>query len=139
MYQYFLQAVPTRLLYQWSEVSTYQYAVTQHDRTIRNQKIPQGTPGIFFRYEISPLSVHVDIRLSLVSGLVRLASLVGGVFVSAGLLRDAGAMLHRWLLGPIWAHFLSILFSRLLHSWDRSGLQSVSSSPPSLQLIDVVD
>ena len=60
-------------------------------------------PGIFFKYDISPILITVgEQSYTLAQFVVRLCGIVGGVFVTAGLVYDGEGA---WLYGEMgwWA------------------------------------
>lgn len=60
-------------------VHTNQYAVTEHSRSVTHFMIP----GIFFKFDIEPLSLTVtEYRTSFVQFVIRLVNVLGGVLVS---------------------------------------------------------
>ena len=83
MFQYFVSAVPTLFLdARGRKLHTHQYSVTDYTREIEHGK---GVPGIFIKYDIEPLMMTVRERgTSLVQFLVRLAGVLGGVWVCVG-------------------------------------------------------
>ncbi|KAI9217924.1 endoplasmic reticulum vesicle transporter-domain-containing protein [Blastocladiella britannica] len=102
MYQYFVNVVPSRYLSTWSTISTNQYAVTDHKQVIATN--PDGSmvgiPGIFFRYNFEPIAIQITEGSgeSFPRFLVRMAGILGGVYVCAGhihgLARAAAAFLN---------------------------------------------
>uniref|UniRef100_A0A1I8I331 Endoplasmic reticulum-Golgi intermediate compartment protein 2 n=1 Tax=Macrostomum lignano TaxID=282301 RepID=A0A1I8I331_9PLAT len=92
-YQYFVQVVPTELHRRGlsaaagATVRSFQYAVQELDRVIDHGRGSHGLPGLFFKYEVSPLQVVVkDAGLPLSSFLTNLAAITGGVFACSALL-----------------------------------------------------
>lgn len=87
MYQYFLQVVPTKVDTTFSSVDTYQYAATENNRTISHSKGSHGVPGIFVKYDLSSLRVHIrESHQPFSQFLVRLCGIVGGIFATSGIL-----------------------------------------------------
>jgi hypothetical protein len=85
-FQYFLSIVPTtyidnnnRILY------TNQYSVTDYNNIIDINKGLISVPGIFFKYDIEPISVKIteNSKIGFIRFLVRLSGLVGGIWVTA--------------------------------------------------------
>ncbi|KAL3898191.1 MAG: hypothetical protein SGCHY_002913 [Lobulomycetales sp.] len=98
--KYFLNLVPTiyidhassnplRIVLGGRTMNTNQYAVTEY-RTESDDERSGNIPGIFFKYEIEPISVRVtaEKQSSLVHFVVRLAAILGGLFVCTGILHD---------------------------------------------------
>jgi hypothetical protein len=60
MYQYFLKVVPSSYT-NLRNVSTHsnQYSVTEHFRAFERSPfgVPNGLPGVFFFYDLSPIKV----------------------------------------------------------------------------------
>ncbi|TPX50431.1 hypothetical protein SeLEV6574_g00904 [Synchytrium endobioticum] len=92
MFQYFVSIIPTIYnvpgVVSDNVVLTNQYAVTDYQRSIDHLRGAQGTPGIFIRYEIEALSVRItETRSSsFLHFVTRMCGIVGGVFVTAGML-----------------------------------------------------
>lgn len=87
MYQYYIKIVPTR--YQAlgkSEIESNQYAVTEHLRHL-SPGSGRGLPGVYFYYEISPISATVTEkrRGSILPFLTSCCAILGGVFTVMGL------------------------------------------------------
>ncbi|EXX76520.1 Erv41p [Rhizophagus irregularis DAOM 197198w] len=80
---YFLSIVPTTYIDNNNHVLlTNQYSVTDYSRVIEGRT---GIPGIFFKYDIEPISVRIaENGVSFFTFLVRLSGLVGGIWVTAG-------------------------------------------------------
>ncbi|KAF8467306.1 endoplasmic reticulum vesicle transporter-domain-containing protein [Kalaharituber pfeilii] len=82
-YQYYLSLVPTHYHSTTTGRSllTNQYAVTEQSQTVSHMSVP----GIFFKFDIEPVSLAItDSRTPLLSFLVRMVNIVGGVMVSGG-------------------------------------------------------
>ena len=58
-YQYFVEIVPTEVSGLTGMKKTYQYSVKDHVRPIDHTQGSHGTPGIYFKYDISALKVEV--------------------------------------------------------------------------------
>ncbi|ORZ33793.1 endoplasmic reticulum vesicle transporter-domain-containing protein [Catenaria anguillulae PL171] len=87
MYQYFLSIVPSTYTSGSLHLSTNQYAVTDHKKLLTpNSQAEQGIPGIFFRYAFEPIAVSITAtgQESLPKFMVRMAGIVGGVYVCMG-------------------------------------------------------
>ncbi|KZT51802.1 DUF1692-domain-containing protein [Calocera cornea HHB12733] len=81
-FQYFLTVVPTEYRTSKGIVKTNQYSVGSHIQHIQHGR---GTPGIFFKFDLEPLSLIVEQRTTtLIQFLIRLVGVVGGVWVCAG-------------------------------------------------------
>lgn len=102
-FQYFLEVVPTVVQTSYANVETYQYAVTEKVRTFDRSSHPyrcslqtrsinhesgsHGLPGIFIRYEISPLKISVkEVNRSYWLLLIEIAGIFGGVYATSGTL-----------------------------------------------------
>lgn len=94
VYQYFLSVIPT--IYHKSKtrkVNTNQYSVSDYKR---NPNGPAAFPGIFFKYDIEPLTMIIHRRsMSFVAFIVRLTGVLGGVWICTNY---ALRVLHRLLL-----------------------------------------
>lgn len=85
-YQYFITVVPTYVSTYSYRGSTFQYSVSEQSREIAHDKNSHGTPGIFFKYDVSALRVNVHERHeSLLAFLTRLCGIIGGVMTCSGL------------------------------------------------------
>ncbi|KIR59695.1 endoplasmic reticulum-Golgi intermediate compartment protein 2 [Cryptococcus bacillisporus CA1873] len=82
IFQYFLRVVPTTYIdASRRKLITSQYAVTDYSRSFEHGK---GVPGLFFKYDLEPMSVVIRERTtSLFQFLIRLAGVVGGVWTVA--------------------------------------------------------
>jgi hypothetical protein len=86
-FKYFIGVVPTIYVDRINNVFesiivTNQYAVTEFGHRFEDD---QAMPGIFFDYEIDPISVRITAdRIGFVSFFTKLCATVGGVFVVAG-------------------------------------------------------
>lgn len=59
-YQYFLHVVPTTYIAPRSKpLRTAQYSVTHYTRVLAHHT---GTPGIFFKFDLDPLSLEIEQR-----------------------------------------------------------------------------
>jgi len=88
MFQYFLSLVPTVYTdLEGNMLVTNQYAMTEHKRAIDHDAGSHGTPGIFFQYDIEPILVSIkETKQSLMHSVTRICGLIGGLFVTVGLL-----------------------------------------------------
>ncbi|KAJ3160628.1 hypothetical protein HDU86_000387 [Geranomyces michiganensis] len=98
MFQYFIAIVPTIYIdrnraFGSKVILTSQYAVTDYQRSIEDGGAG-GVPGIFIKYDIEPISVRItESRMSFLAFLTRFCGILGGIFVSVGILLDV----LRWL------------------------------------------
>lgn len=83
-FQYFIEIVPTEVQTLTGKKLTYQYSVKDHVRPIDHTKGSHGTPGIYFKYDISALKVEVTKdRPGFFQFLVRLCAGVGGIVATS--------------------------------------------------------
>eukprot|EP00053_Salpingoeca_punica_P009234 m.82674 g.82674 ORF g.82674 m.82674 type:complete len:357 (+) comp14929_c0_seq2:104-1174(+) len=99
MYQYFLKVVPStiQVIGQKKPTRTNQYSVTEQHRNVGANMNRQGVPGIFVKYDFEAVSVGVrEQRRSFAQFLVRMCGIVGGIFVTSGLLHSviSAALAH---------------------------------------------
>ncbi|KAK0494107.1 endoplasmic reticulum vesicle transporter-domain-containing protein [Armillaria luteobubalina] len=82
-YQYFLHVVPTTYIATRSKpLHTHQYSVTHYTRVLEHNR---GTPGIFFKFDLDPMSLTIHQRTTTFAQLlIRCVGVVGGVFVCMG-------------------------------------------------------
>ncbi|GAA5810640.1 hypothetical protein MFLAVUS_004063 [Mucor flavus] len=86
IFQYTISVVPTSYIdRKGNYLETNQYAVTDMHKTFREG---QAVPGIFFRYEMEPITVQIsEVRTqSFMHFLVRLCGILGGSVVTVGAL-----------------------------------------------------
>jgi len=83
-FQYFIEIVPTEVQTLTGKKLTYQYSVKDHVRPIDHTKGSHGTPGIYFKYDLSALKVEVTKdRPGFFQFLVRLCAGVGGIVATS--------------------------------------------------------
>lgn len=89
IFQYFVNIVPTRYTDGGGRtIQTNQYSVTDYVRTVQHG---MGVPGIFLKFDVEPLALSMKQRTAtLTQFLVRLAGILGGVWVCAGYTLRAG-------------------------------------------------
>ncbi|KAJ7719622.1 DUF1692-domain-containing protein [Mycena maculata] len=82
-YQYFLHVVPTTYVAPRSEpLRTHQYSVTHYTRVLDHHS---GTPGIFFKFDLDPMSLTIHQRTtSFIQLIIRCVGVIGGVFTCMG-------------------------------------------------------
>ncbi|KAL7004925.1 hypothetical protein EMMF5_005538 [Cystobasidiomycetes sp. EMM_F5] len=80
IFQYFVSVVSTLYVDAGRRrLNTNQYSVTDMSRATEHGR---GVPGIFFKYDLEPMSITISERtVSLLDFLVRLAGIVGGILV----------------------------------------------------------
>ncbi|KAI8087053.1 endoplasmic reticulum vesicle transporter-domain-containing protein [Gilbertella persicaria] len=86
VFQYAISVVPTTYIdYQKNVLLTNQYAVIDSHKTFQEG---QTIPGIFFRYDIEPISVQISEarQQSFLHFIVRLCGIIGGSAVTVGAL-----------------------------------------------------
>ncbi|KAG0211462.1 Endoplasmic reticulum-Golgi intermediate compartment protein 3 [Mortierella sp. NVP41] len=97
MFQYYLKVVGTRYYYlDMRPVFTNQFSVTQYNRNLQYKnawgqiQAPNGLPGVFFNFDISPmLVIQKEEHESFTSFLTGICAIVGGIFTVASLLDGA--------------------------------------------------
>ena len=83
-FQYFIEVVPTEVWGVLGKKTTYQYSVKEHTRPIDHSSGQHGTPGVYFKYDLSALKVEVTKdREGVVTFLVRLCASVGGLVATS--------------------------------------------------------
>jgi hypothetical protein len=91
MFQYFLKVVPSTIqrVGQKKLTRTNQYSVTEQHRSIGSGANRLGVPGIYFKYDFEAVSVGVrEQRRSFAQFLIRMCGIVGGIFVTSGILHN---------------------------------------------------
>ena len=87
VFQYFLRVVPTKFNTYQHSMSTSQYSVTEHNRTINHAQGSHGIPGVFFKFDMSSMMVMIsEERKPFWQFLVRLSGIIGGIFATSGML-----------------------------------------------------
>lgn len=96
MVQYFVKIVPTTYTFRdGTVISTNQYSVTEHTHHVELTSTPNGVPGMFVLYDVSPISVrYTEIQKSFLHFLTNVCAIVGGVITVAALL-DSAIYRHR--------------------------------------------
>ncbi|KAF9384259.1 hypothetical protein CPB97_005815 [Podila verticillata] len=98
MFQYYAKVVGTKYIYlNKPAVNTNQYSVTQFNRNLQQKDAfgqisqqPNGLPGVFFNFDISPmLVIQKEERKSFTSFLTGVCAIVGGIFTVASLIDGA--------------------------------------------------
>ncbi|KAI8084769.1 endoplasmic reticulum vesicle transporter-domain-containing protein [Halteromyces radiatus] len=84
--QYLISVVPTTYFdVDGNMVLTNQYAVTDSRKAYAEEEGPRVVPGIFFKYDIEPISVVIhEYHSSFFGFLVRLCGIIGGSVVTVG-------------------------------------------------------
>ncbi|XP_050302567.1 endoplasmic reticulum-Golgi intermediate compartment protein 3 [Anthonomus grandis grandis] len=87
MFQYHIKIVPTSYVKKdGSVISSNQYSVTKHQKSVSILSGESGMPGVFFQYELSPLMVkYTEKDRSLGHFLTNVCAIIGGVYTVAGL------------------------------------------------------
>ena len=84
-FQYFVSVVSTEI----GSKQTYQYSVTEKHREINHEQNSHGTPGILFKYDISPLKVKVKYdTMSFLELIISLIGIIGGIFATSTMLNS---------------------------------------------------
>lgn len=94
MFQYFMQVVPTEVRTYKNNMDTYQFAVTEKNRTINHDKGSHGVAGIFIKYDLASLKIRVrEEHKPYWQFLVRLCGIIGGMFSVSGMLHGLVGLL----------------------------------------------
>lgn len=95
IYQYFIQVVPTEVRTYSNNVNTYQFAVSERNRTINHKQGSHGVPGIFVKYDLSSLLIRVrEEHKPYWQFLVRMCGIIGGVFCVSGMFQSLASFLY---------------------------------------------
>jgi len=86
--QYFFQVVPTTFIKSnGRKIQTNQYSVSDHYNPINLNGEAIELPGVFFKYDVSPIQVKMEEKqMSLSHLIVRIFAIVGGIWALLGLL-----------------------------------------------------
>ncbi|GJJ08212.1 hypothetical protein Clacol_002420 [Clathrus columnatus] len=91
-YQYFLTVVPTTFIAgRQKPLHTNQYSVTHYERVLEHNK---GAPGIFFKFDLEPLTLNIHQRTTTCVGVI------GGVWVCTGWSIKVGGKVVEVVAGP---------------------------------------
>jgi len=97
-FQYFMQVVPTLVRTYRTNMDTYQFAVTEKNRQIDHSKGSHGNPGIFMKYDLTPLMIRVtEVHRPYWHFMIRLCGIIGGVFSVSGMFNS----LVQFIIGVI--------------------------------------
>lgn len=89
MFQYYMRVVPTKFSTLDRTMTTNQFSVTERNRTVNHGRGSHGASGIFFKYDLTAMSVEiVEKRRSFWQFIVRLCGVVGGIFATSGMLHS---------------------------------------------------
>lgn len=87
LYQYFIEVVPTDVDTTFESIKTFQYSVKELERPISHTHGSHGVPGIFFKYDMGAIKIQVyQERENLLQFMLRLFSIIGGIYVIVGFL-----------------------------------------------------
>ncbi|KIJ52477.1 hypothetical protein M422DRAFT_26067 [Sphaerobolus stellatus SS14] len=98
-YQYFITVVPTTYIAPRSKpLKTNQYSVTNYQRIVPHNK---GAPGIFFKFDMEPLSLTVHQRTTtFIQLLIRCVGVIGGIWVCTRWSIKVGSKVTEVVVGP---------------------------------------
>jgi len=88
MVQYFVKVVPTTYTFLNNEsVVTNQYSVTEHNHHVELNDLPNGVPGMFVLYDMSPITVrYKEARKSFLHFLTNACAIIGGIITIASII-----------------------------------------------------
>jgi len=91
MVQYFVKVVPTTYTFLDNEsLITNQYSVTEHNHHVELTDTPNGVPGMFVLYDMSPITVrYTESRKSFLHFLTNVCAIIGGVITIASIIDNA--------------------------------------------------
>jgi len=88
---YLIKLVPTRYEGAWIPVDSYQYTFAPHTEKIDTSQQHWHLPGVYFRYDFSPMMALLSTRYSHFSTYItRIFALVGGLWVVLGVIYRMG-------------------------------------------------
>lgn len=118
-FQYFMNIVPTTYASGRKVVRTNQYAVTEQSRSTQDNAA-DFFPGIFFKYDIEPVSLLIiDRRMPFLAFAIRLLGVLGGIVVSTNLVHKAVSGIYGQMRNPVRARGQSLLDRR--HDMKEKG------------------
>jgi hypothetical protein len=84
---YLIKLVPTRYEGSWIPIESYQYSFAPHTEKVDTSKPHWHLPGVYFRYEFTPMMALISTRYSHLSTYItRIFALVGGLWVVLGVI-----------------------------------------------------
>lgn len=84
---YLIKLVPTRYEGGWIPVDSYQYSYSPHTEKVNLNKAHWHLPGVYFRYDFTPMMALLSTRYSHFSTYItRVFALVGGLWVVLGVI-----------------------------------------------------
>lgn len=84
IFNYYLDAVSTKISSRRISTDTYQFSVSEQTRVVDHSSGSHGMPGIFFKYTFSPIAVNIEEHSMPVGRFfVRLCGIIGGVFATS--------------------------------------------------------
>lgn len=88
LFQYYIKIVPAKMTdWEGRVIKTCQYSVTQRNRAINHSNGSHGMPGIYFKYDLSSVMIEINqAPKSYVELLLRLCSIVGGIYATSGVI-----------------------------------------------------
>ncbi|KAI8918195.1 endoplasmic reticulum vesicle transporter-domain-containing protein [Powellomyces hirtus] len=104
MFQYFVAIVPTIYLdanraFGKKVILTSQYAVTDYQRSLDPMHNQGGVPGVFIKYDIEPIMVRItESRMGILGFLTRFCGILGGIFVTVGIILDVFRWITSWFM-----------------------------------------
>lgn len=124
MIQYYIEVVSTEVDVNRfvPTVKAYQYSVKENVRQIDHDSGSHGVPGLYFKYDMSALKIHVLLkRDNAISFVTRLCAIIAGIIVTAGFVNS----LIQYIIEKAFYHVSSGL---VLHIQDikRHQLQPIS-------------
>lgn len=97
-FQYYIEIVPTVVDTYLGRKTTYQYSVKELARPISHQEGSHGSPGIYFKYDLSALKVEVTKdREPFWQFLVQVCAGVGGICATSNMI----ALLVKWIVNLV--------------------------------------
>ncbi|XP_046970658.1 endoplasmic reticulum-Golgi intermediate compartment protein 2 [Vanessa cardui] len=102
LYQYFLEVVPTDIDTTFESIKTFQYSVKELQRPISHSSGSHGVPGVFFKYDMAALKIQVyQERENLLQFMLRLFSIIGGIYVIIGFINTVVLTLRTGLSNTV--------------------------------------
>lgn len=118
-FQYFMNVVPTTYTSGSKVIKTNQYAVTEQSRSTKDNAA-DFFPGIFFKYDIEPVSLIIsDHRMPFMPFVIRLLGVLGGIVVSTDLIHKAISGIYGQMKNPARTRGYSLLDRR--HDMQEKG------------------
>ena len=122
LFQYYLDVVSTKVRTRWLRSDTFQFSVSELSRALDHSSGSHGMPGIFFKYDFSPVCVIINEHtLSFGKFLLRLCAIVGGIFATSCIVNGLINFFHNFFFEFISNHKKKSPNNQLIKNQSNGG------------------